>query len=57
MPEATQTSLEDIGFNVEAWLIEEIASNFAEEEGESFISGDGVKKPPGVSELSNLHLL
>jgi HK97 family phage major capsid protein len=47
MPAATQKLLDDARTNIEAWLAEEIAIEFAEEEGAAFISGTGVKKPRG----------
>jgi HK97 family phage major capsid protein len=46
-PAATQTMLDDVFFNVEAWLAEEIEMEFALQEGGAFITGDGVKKPKG----------
>lgn len=47
-PAATQTALDDSIFDVEAWLAEEVAIEFAEEEGAAFVSGDGVSKPRGI---------
>lgn len=47
-PQATQTSLDDVFFNVEQWLSEEIAREFAEKEGAAFLSGDGTNKPKGI---------
>lgn len=47
-PQATQTSLDDIFFNAEAWLTSEIAIAFAATEGAAFLAGDGVKKPKGI---------
>ena len=46
-PAATQAMLDDAFFNVEEWLAEELATEFAEKEGAAFISGDGVNKPKG----------
>lgn len=46
-PQATQTSLDDIFFNAEAWLNGEVAREFSEKEGAAFTSGDGVNKPKG----------
>lgn len=46
-PQATQTSLDDIFFNAEAWLSEEVAREFAAKEALAFVSGDGTKKPKG----------
>lgn len=46
-PQATQTSLDDIFFNAEQWISEEVAREFALQEALSFVSGDGTKKPKG----------
>lgn len=46
-PQATQQMLEDVFFNAEAWIGEEVASEFARAEGAAFVSGDGTKKPKG----------
>jgi HK97 family phage major capsid protein len=50
-PQATQTSLDDVFFDVEQWLSEEVAREFAEKEGSAFLLGDGSNKPKGI--LSN----
>lgn len=47
-PAATQQMLDDAEINIEAWLASEVQAEFAEQEGEAFISGDGVKKPAGI---------
>lgn len=47
-PQATQTSLDDIFFNAEAWIAGEVAIEFAEKEGNAFLLGDGTKKPKGL---------
>lgn len=47
-PQATQTSLDDIFFNAETWLTEEVAREFAEKEGSAFLLGDGTNKPAGL---------
>lgn len=46
-PAATQTSLEDIFFDVEKWITEEIAKEFSLQEGSSFVTGNGTLKPKG----------
>lgn len=46
-PQATQVALEDIFFNVEQWLAESVATEFARAEGAAFISGNGTNKPKG----------
>jgi HK97 family phage major capsid protein len=47
-PAATQTMLDDASFNIEQWLADEVAIEFAEEEGAAFVSGNGVGKPRGI---------
>jgi HK97 family phage major capsid protein len=46
-PAATQAMLDDAAFDVEAWLADEIASEFAKAEGAAFISGNGINRPRG----------
>ena len=46
-PQATQTSLDDIFFNAEGWLGDEVSREFSEKEGSAFTSGNGVNKPKG----------
>jgi len=46
-PAATQAMLDDAQFDVEAWLADEIATQFAKAEGTAFVNGDGVDKPRG----------
>lgn len=47
-PKSTQTALDDMFFNVEQWIAEEVAREFGEQEGNAFLKGDGVKKPKGI---------
>ena len=47
-PRATQQSLDDLSFDVTAFLAEEIAAEFALRESEAFIAGDGNNKPKGL---------
>jgi len=47
-PQASQTSLDDLFFNAEAWLNGEVATEFAEREGSAFLLGDGTNKPKGL---------
>ncbi len=44
---ATQRALDDMQFDAEAWLTEEVAEEFAVQEGAAVIGGDGVNKPKG----------
>jgi HK97 family phage major capsid protein len=46
-PAASQAMLDDIAFDVEAWLAGEIATEFARAEGSAFVSGNGVNRPKG----------
>jgi len=46
-PAATQQMLDDGYFNIETWLAQELAKEFAEEEGAAFVTGSGTKKPKG----------
>ncbi|MEO0036685.1 MAG: hypothetical protein RLZZ501_2708 [Pseudomonadota bacterium] len=47
-PGTTQTSLDDAVMDIASWLADEVAIEFAEEEGAAFITGNGVKKPRGI---------
>lgn len=47
-PAATQTALDDAGMDIASWLADEVAIEFAEEEGAAFITGNGAKKPKGI---------
>ncbi|WP_084192599.1 phage major capsid protein [Parasphingorhabdus marina] len=46
-PAASQTMLDDAAFDVEAWLADEIAREFARAEGAAFVGGSGVNQPLG----------
>ena len=46
-PSASQAMLDDAGFDVEAWLADEIAVEFARAEGAAFVAGNGVNRPKG----------
>jgi HK97 family phage major capsid protein len=49
-PAASQNSLDDIGFDVEAFLTEGIVDEFSLQEGAALITGNGIKKPKGLLE-------
>lgn len=49
MPYATQALLDDSRVDIGAWLAGEVAIEFTEEEGASFINGDGVAEPKGIA--------
>ena len=46
-PAASQAMLDDAGFDLETWLANEIAMEFARAEGAAFISGSGTNQPKG----------
>jgi HK97 family phage major capsid protein len=46
-PAATQPMLDDAMFDVEAWLAQEIAQEFARAEGVAFVNGTGTAQPKG----------
>lgn len=48
-PQVSEWSLDDIFFNVEEWLTNEVADEFAYQEGVAVISGNGTSKPTGMT--------
>jgi HK97 family phage major capsid protein len=46
-PRMTQQTLEDVGFNIEAWVASQVAEKLARTENTAFVSGNGVNKPRG----------
>ncbi len=46
-PSATQSMLDDAAFDLEGWLANEIATEFARAEGAALISGTGTNQPKG----------
>ena len=46
-PAASQAMLDDAQFDVQAWLADEIANEFARAEGAAFITGSGTNQPKG----------
>lgn len=46
-PEATRTSISDLFFDVESWLVDAVSERFAAGEGLAFVSGNGTNKPTG----------
>jgi HK97 family phage major capsid protein len=52
-PAASQAMLDDAAFDVEAWLAEEIAQEFARAEGAAFVGGNGSDKPKGFLAAPN----
>ena len=47
-PAVTQRILDDSMFDVDAFIANEVATKFAEMEGDAFVNGDGVDKPLGL---------
>ena len=54
MPAATQTLLDDGAVDIEAWIMDEVAVVFAEQEGSAFVNGDGVNKPKGFQAYTKI---
>jgi HK97 family phage major capsid protein len=52
-PAASQAMLDDAAFDVEAWLAQEIATEFARAEGSAFVGGNGVNRPKGFLAAAN----
>ena len=52
-PAASQQMLDDAMFDVEAWLAQEIATEFARAEGMAFVKGSGVSQPLGFLSSPN----
>ena len=46
-PAASQAMLDDAGFDLETWLANEIAMEFARAEGAAFVNGSGTNQPKG----------
>lgn len=46
-PAASQTMLDDAAFDLETWLADEIAMEFARAEGAAFVGGSGLNQPEG----------
>lgn len=46
-PQATEESLDDLFFDVEAWLMQSVAEAIAQGEGAAFVNGNGTNRPTG----------
>ena len=46
-PKSSEESFDDIFFDVQAWLVDEIADGFAAAESTAFVTGNGTDKPTG----------
>ncbi|WP_374284231.1 phage major capsid protein [Novosphingobium sp.] len=55
-PAASQTMLDDADFDLEGWLANEVAAEFARAEGAAFVNGTGTNQPKGflAAPTSNL---
>lgn len=53
MPKATQTMLDDAGFDIEGWLQGKVTSKISRTENTSFVVGNGSKKPRGILAMPN----
>lgn len=47
-PQASQQMLDDVFFNAEAWLADELAEEFGRQEGSLFVNGTGSAQPKGL---------
>ena len=47
-PQSSEWALDDLFFNVEAWIAEEVAQEFAVQEGQAVIDGNGTSRPTGI---------
>lgn len=47
-PQSSEWALDDVFFNLAAWIAEETAQEFAIEEGDAVIRGNGTNKPEGM---------
>jgi HK97 family phage major capsid protein len=52
-PAASQQMLDDAAFDVEKWLAQEIATEFARAEGKAYVSGTGTNQPLGFLSSPN----
>ncbi|GAB4525459.1 MAG: phage major capsid protein [Amphiplicatus sp.] len=48
MPAASQALLDDAVVDIEQWLADEVQGEFAAQEGDAFVNGDGVARPKGL---------
>ena len=48
-PAATQSILDDSAINIDQWLADEVAIEFAQQEGAAFVNGNGAAKPRGFT--------
>ena len=54
MPAATSAFLDDAAVDVGQWIAQEINTAFAEQESQAFVNGDGVNKPSGFLQATQV---
>ncbi len=54
MPAASQTLLDDAVVDIEQWLADEVQGEFAAQETDAFVNGDGVNRPRGFLAYTNV---
>ena len=54
LPKVSQRLLDDSAFDIESWLAGRIADKFSRSEASAFVNGDGVDKPRGFLDYSNV---
>lgn len=54
MPAATQILLDDGLADVDQWLADEVRDVFAAQEAQAFTTGDGINKPKGILDYTNM---
>ena len=54
MPAATASLLEDTVVDLDQWISSEVEAAFAEQEGTAFVAGDGVNKPKGFLDYTEV---
>lgn len=54
MPAATQSLLDDSVVNIDQWIAQEVQAAFADQESAAFVAGDGVNKPKGFLDYTNV---
>lgn len=53
----TVEMLQDSSFNMETEIMMDVTEDFAQKEGQAFVTGDGVKKPEGFINDSNIQIV
>lgn len=53
MPPVTQEALDDVDFNIEGWITDEVSMSMSIRENTAYVLGDGVGKPRGFMTYTN----